>query len=391
MQSTITGSITFTRPEDVYPDPVRKGLLRAKTQPGDTPYQQAFELRDCPLQDWSADDGLVLGIDTLGFDCIDLARFTELQKILETIRCEGRVDSQQAAAIRGELRGQVFKVARGKRLKILSLGDEGFIMRRAGLNGSIVAPDEQMSQMNGHDGALAVHADQDVKGTPLRQILKGQAGWLFRHDSPHSRNQRSPLIMMNLWIPLQQISRPLSFMDSASLDRKRHQLCYALPTEGFLERDASLSVNDTWAFLFDDQQRWYFNPDMNASQAYVFNTLSTPHGAMILPGEAEAQQLHQQLQTARKAIATKDLQALQQLQQPQVPTLPADTTAPLRAATEALYTLLAQARQCAEKGQLPQHDWLTLADLALDRLVRKSIEVRGVGLLTRDIWPLNTL
>ena len=391
MQSTLTARITFTRPDDVYPDPARKGLLRAKTQPGNSHYQGVSDLQACTLQDWSAANAPALGIDTVGFDCIDISGFSQLQQTLETVRKEGRVDAGQALQIRTELSGQAFKVANGKRLKILTLGDEGFIMRRAGLNGSIVAPDEQMTPMNGHDGALAVHADQDVKGTPLRQILKGQAGWLFRHDSPHGHNHVSPLLMMNLWIPLQQISRPLSFMDSTSLDRKRHQLAYALPTDGFLDRDAALSVNDTWAFLYDDKQRWYFNPDMNASQAYVFNTLSTPHGAMILPGEAEAQILHGQLLKARKVVRAKDLHALQQLPQAQAPTLPADTTAPLRAATEALSTLLTQAAVCAQKNQLPQHDWLALADVALDRLVRKSIEVRGVGLLTRDRWPLNKL
>lgn len=391
-RATVTAQVTFTRPADVYPDPVRTGLLRAKTQPNDMPYKNAFDLRDCKLQDWSTPGSPQLGIQSLGFDVINLGKLSSLQALLETVRQNSRVEDDQAQAIREHLNGQSFKLSDGKRLKILTLGEEGFIMRRAGLNGSIVAPDEQMTQMNGHDGALAVHADQDAMGTPLKQALKGWGHRLFRHESPYGKNNWSPLLMMNLWIPLQQISRPLTFMDTSTLDRKLHQLCYALPTGDFLDRDPELSMNDTWSFLWDEKQRWYFNADLNASQAYVFDTLSTPHAAFILPGEVTAEQLHNQLKKAQKAAKADDIATLAKVCAPlKLDPLPAETTAPLRNAVTAMETLLGQARSACKSQQLPPQEWLAVADSTLDSLVRKSLEMRGVGLLTRDIWPLNKL
>ena len=66
-------------------------------------------------------------------------------------------------------------------------------------------------------------------------------------------------------------------------------LRYGLPTDTFLERDENTRVNDIWTFLHDPAQRWYFNADLDARRAYVFDTLGVAHGATVLPGEAQAE------------------------------------------------------------------------------------------------------
>src|SRR5690606_15209679 len=105
-----------------------------------------------------------------------------------------------------------------------------------------------------------------------------------------------PLVLVNLWIPLQQVTRPLALMDRRTLDARAHQLRYALPTDGFLEREEDTRENDIWAFLHDAGQQWYFHSHMGHDRAYVFDTLGEPHGAFILPGEDVAEYYYLQLQ-----------------------------------------------------------------------------------------------
>ena len=76
---------------------------------------------------------------------------------------------------------------------MLQIAPEGLIMRTAGPNGLKLDPDAEMSEMNGHDAALAIHGDQDVRGTPLKQIMRGFAPWIFRHQTPDGA------IMFRLW------------------------------------------------------------------------------------------------------------------------------------------------------------------------------------------------
>jgi len=162
-------------------------------------------------------------------------------------------------------------------------------MRKGGPNGLKPDPDAQMNGMNDHDVAMAVHGDQDVFGTPLKQIMRGFAPRLFRHQSPDRRNLLSPLVLVNLWIPLQQVTRPLTLMDRRTLDAPRQQLRYALPTDSFLERRQDMRFNDVWSFLHDEAHQWYYRADMGHEQAYVFDTLGEPHGSFMLPGEAVAE------------------------------------------------------------------------------------------------------
>lgn len=262
-------------------------------------------------------------------------------------------------------------------------------MRRAGPNGLKVFPEETMTEMNGHDGAMAIHGDQDVYGTPLKQMMKGVAPYLFRHQTPDGRNRLSPVCLVNLWIPLQQITRPLTLMDRRTLDNCKHQLRYALPTDDFLDRDEDSRVNDIWAFLHDDNQQWYFNSEMDSRSAYVFDTLGEPHGAIILPGEDVAERCYLQLQAALKAIDRGDTQALIAATAADNSALPADTTEPLSRAIAAMRALLDEARE--NTGELTRlaTEWCPKAALVMDRVVRKSIEMRVVAMITPDVWPFN--
>ncbi|WP_434424560.1 hypothetical protein [Nannocystis pusilla] len=181
----------------------------------------------------------------------------ELQAALERVRVAGRLGPADAAEIRRNLLGRMFTLPSGERLWLLFIAREGFFMRRAGPGGMALTR-EPNPEMNEHDASVAVHADQDVEGTPLRQMMRGAAPWLFRHESPGRRNRLSRLALLNVWIPLEQVTRPLVLMDRRSLDRQRHQLRYGLITDAILPRGEDMRINDIWTFLHDDEQRWHF-------------------------------------------------------------------------------------------------------------------------------------
>jgi hypothetical protein len=141
-------------------------------------------------------------------------------------------------------------------------------------------------------------------------------------------------------------------------------------------------------FLHDDAQRWYFNSDMNSSRAYIFDTLGTPHGSVILPGEDVAEHHYLQLRAAREAFRGSDLDALRRATSSVAPQLASDTTAPLRESISRMDALANEA-QAAEQDEFLQTDWCERAERAMDRVVRKSIEMRGVAILTPNVWPLN--
>ncbi len=191
------------------------------------------------------------------------------------------------------------------------IADEGFIMRKSGPNGmSLVGP--RSTGMNGHGVATSIHADQDVYGTPLTQLMDGRAPSLFRHDSPDGKNQDSAVMLVNLWIPLQQITQPLALADGRSIDRRRQQLRYGLATTSFLERENDMVINDIWTFLHDPDQQWFVRSDMDHRSAYVFNTLSTPHGSCTLPGEDVAEQCYRGLEVAEAAVVAGNADALKE-------------------------------------------------------------------------------
>ncbi len=365
------------RPERVTPDPQGSGIARAQAlELAVMNDLRHYDRRDCRVFD-CADPARPVhpSLDEQGFAIVDLSKKTALQEHLARVRAAGRASDEDAAKIRRCLRGAVLRTTGGARLRVLYIAPEGFIMRRGGPDGmSLSAADEGPGSVNGHDAARIVHADQDVDGTPVRQILRGAAPWLFRHDSPTRRNRRAPLRLLNLWIPLEQVTRPLALMDARTLDRRAHQLRYGLPTESFLARDDDRRVNDIWAFLHDEGQRWYFSSHMDAGRAYVFDTLSTPHGSFVVPGEARAALRYRQLRAAIEALDSRDPQALRRAASSgdDEPAARAPiATAALQRAVTATETLCQQA---AGQG------WRVAAEEASQRVIRKSIELRAVVL-----------
>lgn len=382
----LDGLLCFTRPADVSPDTARPGVLRAAAV-FDADGAELFATHRCRIRDCAQPGTPRPDLEHAGFETIDLAPLAALQQTLEHVRQAGRMDAADAAAIRRELRGRTFRLGNGRLLRLLFIAPEGLIIRKAGPNGLKTNPDEPLTEMNGHEASQAVHSDQDVRGTPIRQIMRGAGPWLFRHESPDGANRHSPVFLVNIWIPLQQVTRPLTLMDQRTVDRRRHQLRYALPTDSFLNRDADSRINDIWTFLHDDAQQWYFTSAMDAHRAYVFNTLSTPHGAFILPGEASAELRYSQLKKACATILRDDAAALHACTMPLGDTTPPATTAPLRAAIATMDELLAEAH-AQSPLVLAETDWAARAAAAMDRLVRKSIELRAVAVVLPAVWPL---
>jgi hypothetical protein len=247
----------------------------------------------------------------------------------------------------------------------------------------VVAP--RSNGMNDHGGATSVHADQDVFGTPLTQLMDGRAPSLFRHDSPDGANRDAGLMLVNLWLPLQQITQPLALADGRSIDRPRHQLRYGLATEGFLDREDDMAVNDIWTFLHHPDQRWYLRSEMDHRRAYVFDTLSTAHGGCTLPGEDVAERCYRALEDAEAAVAAGDVAALTDAVSPiRHPDMPTEAPPALRAAVDAMAAVADEAhtdpaRSCGEGAEA----WLTRSRQARAAVVRMSLEMRMVVSIDR--------
>lgn len=373
----------FTRAEDVSPDPERPGLLRARTLPFDVDPQEAFDFRSCALSDCCDPRMPEPGLEQAGFETIDLSGNVRLQAALATLRDEDRVSEAAAEALRASLSGARFRLGSGGVLRVEHVADEGLLHRRAGPNGLDVNPGG-MDGANGHGAARTIHADQDVFGTPLRQLMQGEAPKLFRHRTPDARNDDSSLFLLNLWIPLQQITRPLVLMDRRTLDQRRHQLRYGLPVTRFLDRDEERSVNDIWTFLPDPAQKWFFRSAMGPDQGYVFDTLGEPHGACILPGEEALERLYRDLARACEAAADRDADALRRVASAAAPALPEVTTGPIRNAWRRMTELLHEAGMRAAEICASHEDWSARAGAATDAVIRKSVEMRLVATLTSD-------
>lgn len=384
----IDAELAFTRSEDVSLD--ERGLRRARTLDPDTRADPAsYDRRTCPAFDASAPGGLQPELREHGFTYLDVSRRRALQAAFARVREAGRLGPGDVAQIRRHLLGRTFALASGERLLLLFIAREGFFMRRAGPNG-MALPRAPNPEMNEHDASVAVHADQDVEGTPLRQLLRGAAPWLFRHDSPQRRNGRSRLALLNVWIPLDQVTRPLVLMDRRSLDRKNHQLRYGLVTDAILPRGEDMRINDIWTFLHDDAQRWHFTSEMESDRAYVFETLGTPHGSFILPGEERAEARYRQIDAVVAAVRRGDAEAVKRGLQPiEDDRWRAPATASLARAIAAMEQLLAEAR--ADPSALVRGEeasgWCARATAAAERVVRKSLEMRAVALLLPRWWP----
>ena len=381
--TTYTVELGFLPPDAAIPDPEHPGLLRAGDR-ATAPYgREGVEVHHCLATDLLQSPSSDVDLLGAGFDTVDLAPLTELQSVFSRVREAQTITDTDAAAIRAALDGAVLQCASGVTLTVLHIADEGMFMRTAGPNRMALVPDHS-NGMNDHGPATSVHADQDVFGTPMRQLMEGRAPTLFRHDSPDGHNRDASLMMLNLWIPLEQVTRPLALMDASSLDRRAHQLRYGLVTDGILQRDSSRRINDIWVFRHHESQRWYFTSEIDANTAYVFSTLSTPHGSIVLPGEDRAEARYRQLTAAVDAVRRRDEPAaLSCLQGAEVGPVGEPATAPLRRAIAAMEALLEEGRAhlpalCRGEGA---EGWCTRAEAAAERVVRKSLEMRAVALL----------
>ncbi len=378
----VTAELAFTRPEEVTAE--AGGLRRARTIPvAAERAAEAFDLRRCAIVDLSR-GALRAALWTHGFDVAELRGHQGLEAALAGVCAARRLDARAAAAIRASLRFASLRLASGGRLRLLHVAAEGLFMRRA-LPGGEAAPPGQCE----HDAAISVHVDQDVDGTPLRQLLGGLAPRLSRHDSPLRHNHRARLVLVNVWIPLEQVTRPLALMDGRSLDRRAHQLRYGLPLAGILDgRSKRMRVNDIWKLLHDPGQRWYFDSELDAGRAWVFDTLSTPHGSFVLAGEGRAAARRRAVVAAVGAIEQGALAAARAALDREVEAATAGeapATASLARAIAEIEAVIAEGRRllaaCTAAGEAAS--WAARADVAAERLVRKSIELRAVAVLSR--------
>lgn len=328
-------------------------------------------MRECEVRDL-ADEVFAPNLIEHGFTTVRLPERAGLRSHLESVRRKGALDGSDEAAIRRSLHRARVSLPDGAQLLVLHVADEGMIFRAAGPDAIAV---DGSGLADEHGGAQAVHADQDVGGTPVRQILRGLAPRVFRHDAPDSSNRRSPLQLVNLWLPLQQVTRPLALLDGSTVDRPRQQLRYELPVVDILGRtDESRAVNDIWRFVHDDRQRWYFHSEPELGQAHVFDTLSTPHGSFVLPGETIAADRYRRIDRAVAAVeAGRD-----------VPDEPAAANQTTEVATEALRKAIEEmdasldALHTVEVGELEAR--VRRARAAQRAVVRMSIEMRAVVL-----------
>lgn len=360
-------------------DPDHPGLRRAGPRAA-APYgAERVELHACPAVDLSEADATGLDLWGAGFDTVDLSGLEVVQEQCEQVRRAGRIDDAQAAAIRAALEGAVLPTAQGGEVQVLYVADEGFFMRTSGPAGlSLVGPTSD--GMNGHGQATSIHIDQDVYGTPLVQVMDGRAPDLFVHDSPDGANHDAQLMLVNLWIPLQQVVQPLVLADGRTLDRRRDQLRYGLPTGSFLERGEDQLINDIWTLLHDDGQQWYFRSDMDHRHAHVFNTLSAPHGAGTLPGEDVARACWEALEVAEAAVASGDPEAVASAAATAAADDPGTMTPPLANAVATMRALLDEARRdpSALTATGAGDEWVAAARSARSTVVRSSLELRVV-------------
>ena len=220
-----------------------------------------------------------------GFEYVDLKgahRDGTLKEDFQ-IALEHGLDSSLSSRIRRKLRHFFTTLSDGSYLWIFEIVSEGMIIRR---NRAGCENPHLCRSVGGDEvGAKTVHADQDLHGQPLRSMLFGLAPYLF-HE------KYSPLQILNIWIPLQQVRvRPLALMDVQTLDRQAHQLKYHIVNNFMSEKENGdggndkYLLNDCFTFLHHEDQKWFFYDGQDSDKMIVFETTGTPHGSFMLPGE----------------------------------------------------------------------------------------------------------
>lgn len=363
---TVTAPLGYVRPENVLDPRGRRPGRWARTVAEPVEVQD-LEPHVCDIEDLDR-SGRVPALADDGFESVRLPDRRGLLDRLRSVRDSARMDGADVGALRAALTGARVRSADGSRLLIVHVAAEGVIFRCAGPNGIDLSGRGWMVE---HGGAAVVHADQDPLGRPFHRLTKGWGHRLFRHESIDSVNRRSPLLLVNLWMPLQQVTRPLAMMDTRTLDRSRDQLHYELPTDGILDRDAEHAKNDIWWFQHNPAQRWSFRSGTGLGDAWMFDTLSTPHGSFTVPGEEVAATGFQLVDAAIVAVEAGKRVA-------ESPRLASDAagTNVLRAAIDEIQAVLDDA---PAPGSEEVTAWLHRARGARDAVVRKSIEVRAVA------------
>ncbi len=363
------GTLTFQDPAGVIDDHERPGVLRAVSVLGEVRQLELHDLADLDVAEPHLLDA--------GFEMVDLSANEALQRALGDVRRSDHLSTDAIDDIRDSLTGEVLELENGASLRIDLIVDDGLFHRRSGPNGLNVNPDG-IRGPNGHNGADQVHGDQDVFGTPLRQLMDGGAPRFFRHVSPDGRNDEATVCLLNLWIPLVAPVQPLALMDRRTLDAQRHQLRYGLPVDGFLDRDDDAVVNDIWKFLYDDAQRWFVRTDMGPGQGYVFDTLGTAHGAAVLPGEDLLERLYLALEHRCAVLEAGDADVPADVGSR---SLPVDAPLSIRGSAERMSALLDAApdRDAAGGGAIA--GWCADARLAMSGVIRRSIEMRLMATL----------
>lgn len=372
--STVATVLGFARPDRVVADHDRPGVRRSPTIEPAPLDHTTLAMQRCELHDLAVLDAQQPSLDEAGFTIADVPDRRGMHDTLRAVLRDQRLSPRTEASIRHALGNARLRLRDGTRLLILHVAAEGLLFRREGPAGIDVRGGGDEIR---HGGAVNVHADQDVLGAPLRQLLRGQAPRLLRHDAPDTSNRRSPLMLVNVWLPLRQVTRPLALMHSGSLDRRRHQCRYRLPTEGILHRPGERAVNDIWAFLHDEAQEWYFHSELGLGQAYVFDTLGTAHGSCALPGEEVAADRYRRLAAVEEAIGDRDVAAVRAAAA--VGSTGEVPTASLQRAVATMDLLLGEAATLAERLVAGgAHDWLRRSEAARAAVVRSSIELRAL-------------
>ena len=213
-----------------------------------------------------------------GFEYIDLKHSVNDYSLYDSLKealTNGLTDTL-AYKIRKQLSYFFTTLSDGSYLWILHIVDEGMVIRR---NKPGCDPHECEPVGNDEVGAKTVHGDQDLHGEPLHSMLFGLAPFLFHPIF-------SPLKILNIWIPLQEVRvRPLALMDVQSLNRKEHQLRYHIINKFMKNGQDDFLLNDCWTFLHHKHQKWFFYEGQTSNKAIVFETMGTPHGSFMVPGE----------------------------------------------------------------------------------------------------------
>lgn len=379
MNADIQGVMGFVSPDRVVRDFRHKVRLRADIiSQSDSQAAQQVDYQKCQLHD-CATNHYPIDFHKMGFDVIDLTRNQALISNLQNVRHQGWLKKPNIEHIKRSITGSRFRLSNGKRLRILYVANEGMILRSSGPNGLQIEHGGLTPKNSRQGAALFVHGDQDVYGYPVKKILKGTAPWLFHHSSPESKNSLSPIHLVNIWIPLQQITMPLCLMNRHTLNKKQDQLRLRISVDGVLERSKQNSKNDIWAFLYNEKQEWYFHSEMSLDKAYVFDTLGVAHGASILPGEQQAEAYYLRLNDCVNAIKNGDNERLKSLASQPKQKLPESITTPLLKAIRQMEMLLAQAAG-EPLESLIQQSWDSEATTIMNSLVRKSIELRAIAI-----------